>query len=170
MKKDVHLYNVLFPIWMLWLFPQVWLIVLPGNLLVDCLVLTLALLALKHRDKWPVVKQLWWKSWLLGFLADFIGVALLMPSLFLPMLWESFTGTGPDWIRTHISPLGHNAFLSPVSFLWMLTAVALSGVCIYFFDKKAMKSCSLLTPHEKHIVALAMAIVTAPWLFFIPIY
>ena len=32
--KDVRLYNVLFPFWMLMLFPTVWLIVLPGNFLI----------------------------------------------------------------------------------------------------------------------------------------
>ena len=32
MKRTVRLYNILLPIWLLWIFPQVWLIVLPGNL------------------------------------------------------------------------------------------------------------------------------------------
>lgn len=27
MKKEVRLYNVLFPVWLLWLFPQIFLIV-----------------------------------------------------------------------------------------------------------------------------------------------
>ena len=46
MKRTVRLYNILLPIWLLWIFPQVWLIVLPGNLAIDCAVLLLALLAL----------------------------------------------------------------------------------------------------------------------------
>lgn len=29
MKKEVRLYNVLFPVWLLWLFPQIFLIVAP---------------------------------------------------------------------------------------------------------------------------------------------
>lgn len=37
-------------------------------------------------------------------------------------------------------------------------------------NKRAMKECELLTQREKHVVALTMAIVTAPWLFFIPLY
>ena len=48
--------------------------------------------------------------------------------------------------------------------------MALAGVCIYFFDKRAMGSCELLDDRQRHVVALAMAIVTAPWLFFIPVY
>ena len=46
MKRSVKLYNVLLPIWILYFFPQVWLITLPGNLLIDCLVLLLTLFLL----------------------------------------------------------------------------------------------------------------------------
>lgn len=167
MKKEVRLYNIILPIWLLWLFPQVWLVALPGNLLVDCLVLVLALAALKHRDKKRVVKQLWWKFWLLGFLADLVGAALLLPSVFLP---DWLDGPARDWAEANIIPIYYNAFQTPWAFLWTLLAVALAGVCIYFFDKRAMKRCGLLTQREKRIVALTMAVVTAPWLFFLPMY
>lgn len=39
MRKTVRLYNIILPVWLLWIFPQVWLVVLPGNLAVDTLVL-----------------------------------------------------------------------------------------------------------------------------------
>lgn len=48
--------------------------------------------------------------------------------------------------------------------------MALAGVCIYFLDRRAMKYCVLLSDREKYIIALTMAVVTAPWLFFIPVY
>lgn len=52
MKIDeVRLYNMILPVWLLWIFPQVWLVILPGNLLVDVLVVFFALLALKRTDK-----------------------------------------------------------------------------------------------------------------------
>lgn len=163
MKREHRLYNVIFPIWMLALFPQVWLIVIPGNLLVDCLVLFLTLLALRHRDKGGVVKQLWWKFWLLGFAADAIGVAWMLLGWLLAVPFGS-------WWESSVGHIMHNAFAHPAAFLWTLVGVALAGVCIYFFDKKAMGRCALLTPREKHIIALTMAVVTAPWLFFIPMY
>ena len=163
MKRSVKLYNVLLPIWILYFFPQVWLITLPGNLLIDCLVLLLTLAALKHTGKRAVLKKLWWKFWLLGFAADAVGVAWMFLGflLYLPFgsAWENSVG--------HIT---HNPFAHPAAFLWTLAGVALAGVCIYFFDKKAMGRCQLLTPREKHIIALTMAVVTAPWLFFIPMY
>lgn len=165
MKKELRLYNVIFPVWLLWLFPQLFLFVAPANLLVDCLVLTLALVALKHPNKGAVVKKLWWKFWLLGFAADFIGVLLLLPGIFLPDLMAN-----AHWAYDVSMAMIANPFLHPAAFLWVLLGVALAGVCIYFFDKRAIKKCGLLSPRETHVVALTMALVTAPWLFFIPLY
>ena len=163
MKKPVRLYNVLFPIWILWLFPQVLAIVLPGNLAIDCLVLFFALLALKHAQKGAVVKKLWWKLWLLGFAADAVGVAWMF------LGWLLAIPFGDWWVDT-LSYILHNPFGHPLAFLWTLAGVALAGVCIYFFDKRAMRSCELLDGRQRHAAALAMAIVTAPWLFLIPTY
>lgn len=165
MKREVRIYNVLFPIWLLWLFPQVLIFVLPGNLLIDCLVLTLTLMALKHREKRLVVKQLWWKFWLFGFLADLVGAALLLPAAFLPGVCSD-----AEWVYDVMGAVMLNPFRDIRALLWVLLAVGISGVCIYLFDKRAMKACVLLTQREKHVVALAMAAVTAPWMFLIPLY
>lgn len=43
MKKQIRLYNIILPIWLLIVLPQVWLIVLPANLIIDGLVLLLTL-------------------------------------------------------------------------------------------------------------------------------
>lgn len=164
MKNQVQLYNVLFPIWVLWLFPQVLAIVLPGNLAIDCLVLFAALLALKHRQKGVVVKQLWWKFWLLGFAADLVGTVWMVAG------WFGMAALDAKnlWTIPYINLL--RPWLHPLTFFWTLAGIAIAGVCIYFFDERAMKKCDLLNEREKHAVALTMAIATAPWLFFLPVY
>lgn len=163
MKKETRLYNVILPIWLLLLFPQLLVFVIPGNLIVDCAVLLITLAALKHQGKAAVLKQLWWKFWLLGFVSDAVGVVWMF------LGWLLYLPFG-DWWTDTLSHILHNPFAHPAAFLWTLAGVALAGVCIYFFDKKAMAKCGLLTGREKHIIALTMAIVTAPWLFFIPVY
>lgn len=165
MKKEVRLYNLILPVWLIWLFPQLLIFVAPANLLVDVLVLTLTLAALKHQGKRAVVKTLWGKFWIRGFLADFIGVLLLLPGGFLSSFLPNVS-----WASEVDSAIMYNPFLHPLAFLWVLAGVALAGVCIYFFDQRAMRECALLTPREKHVIALTMAIATAPWLFFLPIY
>ena len=166
MKQELRLYNVIFPIWMLWLAPQAWLIALPGNLIVDVVVLAVTLKALGHGSKLAVVKELWWKFWLFGFLADFVGVAALLPCPFL-MIWLE---PAAPWLYDALSPVMHNPFLSLPALAWVAAAVALAGYCIYRFDRRAMKDCPLLSETEKHRIALTMAVVTAPWMFFIPVY
>ena len=167
MKRQARIYNLIFPIWILILFPQILVFVIPANLAVDCAVLFLTLLALKHAQKGAVVKKLWWKYWLLGFAADVIGVARMF------LGWRSMAafvppGAAGDWVLPATQGLMMNPFRHPASFLWTLAGVALAGVCIYCFDKRAMRSCELLDDRQRHIIALVMAIVTAPWLFFIP--
>lgn len=162
--KKTRLYNIILPVWLILAIPSpLWLVILPGNLIVDCAVLFFTLLALKHAQKGAVLRRLWWKLWLLGFAADAVGVAWM----FLGLL--GYIPFGTAWEDT-VSHAAHNPFHNPWAFLWTLAGVALSGVCIYFFDRRAMKSCGLLTGREKHITALAMAIATAPYLFFIPVY
>ena len=164
MKQRTRLYNVILPIWLIMALPSpLWLAILPGNLLVDSAVLLVTLLTLKHARKGAVVKQLWWKFWLLGFAADAVGVVWM----FLGLLGVQFFGE--PWENT-VAHISHNAFAHPLAFLWTLAGVAIAGVCIYFFDKLAMRSCELLSGREKRIIALTMAVLTAPYLFFIPVY
>ncbi|MBO5340805.1 MAG: hypothetical protein J6A62_07395 [Oscillospiraceae bacterium] len=165
--KKTRLYNVIFPVWMLFLVPQVWLIALPGNLIIDCAVLLITLTALRHTAKLTVLKQVWWKIWLLGFGADFVGIAFMLPALFMGI---NLSGPQYDWWSAWVEPILYNCFRSPLAFLWTAAAVALSGVCIYFFDKWAMRSCDQLTDRQRHIICLTLAIATAPWTFFIPMY
>ena len=163
MKHPVRLYNVIFPIWLLFLVPVTWLVALPGNLIIDCAVVLLALFAMKHTQKRAVLRHVWWRIWLFGFAADFVGALLLIPSMFLlgylPEPWDS-------WLE----PVMYNPFKSWLAFLVTLIAVVLSGLCIYLFDRRALRSCSALDDHQRHIVALTLAVITAPWLFFIPMY
>ena len=49
-KKSIKLYNVIFPIWLLWLIPMTWVIVLPANFLIDLLVVVLTMKYLKVKE------------------------------------------------------------------------------------------------------------------------
>lgn len=168
-KREVRLYNMIIPVWLLWmflpLFPWVLPVTLLGNLLIDTAVLFCALLFLKCKDKGRLLKRLWWRVWLRGFAADAIGVAWLLLAL---ILYEA-GGRDAFWIPWLV-PVMYNPFAHPAAFLWTLAAVVLSGVCIYRFDRKAFQETPGLTPREAHIVALSLAIVTAPWTFFIPVW
>ena len=142
MKKDIRLYNVLFPLWMLMLFPQMWLIVLPGNFLVDSAVLLLAMAAMKITERKMVYKQHILKVFCFGLLADVIGSGLM----FLVLILDLYQ-TGNEWYLA-------------------IPAVILSGVCIFLFNyfvtfKKMEKAIRMK-------LALTFAVVTAPYTFMVP--
>ena len=162
-KCGVRLYNMILPVWLLWVLPPVWLIILPANLLIDTAVLFCILLALGRRDKRRVIKRMWWRIWWRGFAGDAVGVGWLLLGAF-SAAW--MPGSGWAEVINHVmyDPLGH-----PVAFLWTLVGVAISGVCIYFFDRKILRETPALTDREAHVIALALAVVTAPWTFFIPV-
>lgn len=159
---SVKLCNVLFPIWILIFFPQVLAIVIPGNLIVDMAVLLLALAVLGCREKGAVLRRCWWKVWLLGFAADLIGAAWMVLGWFVT-----------SWVPSLDSSLGkilYNPFGHPAAFLWTAAGVAIAGWFIFLLDRRVFRSVPELTSRQSTRLALTFAIVTAPWLFFLPLY
>lgn len=159
---SVKLCNVLFPIWILIFFPQVLAIVIPGNLIVDAAVLLIALAAMRHRAKGAVLRRCWWKVWLLGFAADLIGTAWMVLGWFVT-----------SWVPSLDSSLGkilYNPFGHPAAFLWTAAGVAIAGWFIFLLDRRVFRSVPELTSRQSTRLALTFAIVTAPWLFFLPLY
>lgn len=163
MKRcGVRLYNMILPVWLLWILPPVWLIILPANLLIDTAVLFCALLALRRRDKRHVMKRMWWRIWWRGFAGDAVGVGWLLLGAF-SAVWVPGSAWAEAVNHVMYDPLGH-----PAAFLWTLVGVALSGVCIYAMDRVTLEWEGELTDREARVTALTLAIVTAPWTFFIP--
>lgn len=143
MKKDIKVYNVLFPLWMLLMFPVTWIVVLPGNFIIDSAVLLLSLKILKQTEKKMFYKKTILKVFLFGLLADIIGSAFM---LFLMMVFE-------------VGRLGDELYMT-------VPALIISAVCIFIFDyfisfKNADKKTRLK-------LALIFAIVTAPYTFLVP--
>ncbi len=142
-KRDIRLYNVLFPLWMLLLFPQAWLIVLPGNFLIDSAVLLLSMPALKIADKKSWYKKHILKIYLFGMLSDIIGAAYI----FLLSFVFELGVYGDEWYLTVPG---------------LLIAAALIFVFNYFVTfRKAEKGLRWRS-------ALIFAIVTAPYTFLVP--
>ena len=155
MKKDIRLYNVLFPVWMFFLFPTAaWLLILPGNFLVDSLVLVLWMYHQKIDGKQRLYKQKILPVWLIGFLSDFIGAGLTL-GVFL--LLDMFT---PN-VAIH---------LFPATTLMTLPGVILAGALIYFLNRRFVFRKSGLSPEEIHSVCLSLALWTAPYTMLIPLY
>ena len=142
-KKQIRLYNVLFPVWMLVTMPVIWYIVIPGNFIIDSLVLILALKALKVENRKSFYKKHIFLVFGVGFLSDILAS--------LPMWGAVFLEWG--------GPYGDSPLLT-------VPGVAAAGVLIYVFNyfitfRKQEK------PLRKKL-SLTLAIATAPYTFLIP--
>ncbi|MDR2648139.1 MAG: hypothetical protein LBB94_00235 [Clostridiales bacterium] len=142
MRKDIKIYNVLFPLWMLFFFPQMWLIVLPGNFIIDSIVLFIYMQLMKLQPKWDFYKKHILKIFALGLLADIVGSAF--------MFILALSG---------IDRLGDEPYLT-------IPALIISGVLIFVFNHRI--TFKHLDKRQRVRFSLAFAVFTAPYTFLVP--
>ncbi len=142
-KKEIRLYNVLFPIWMLLIIPTAWIAVLPANFIVDSLVLLITAKKIGILEK-GIYKKHILRVWIFGFIADLIGAGILLGSLYI---FEDFF-RGDELIIT-------------------LPAMLVSAVMIFLFNYRF--SFSDVDKGARLRMALSFAIFTAPYTFLIPL-
>lgn len=144
MKKECKLYNIIFPVWMLFLFPLAWLIIIPSNFIIDSLVLISSMYVLKINNKKQFYKTHILKIFLFGMLSDIIGAVYMFIMMFLFEVTDI-----PD------APL------------LTVPGLLISSVMIFVFNyfitfKKIDKI-------ERLKLSIIYAVITAPYTFLIPI-
>ncbi|MDO4530539.1 MAG: hypothetical protein Q4C06_01045 [Bacillota bacterium] len=142
-KRDVKLYNVLFPLWMLLLIPVLWLIVIPGNFIIDSIVLLVSMAALKITEKKQWYKKYILKIFLFGMLSDVIGAAymLLMMVVF------------------RLGNMGDELYLT-------IPGLLISAVMIFVFNY--FVTFKKIDKPLRFKLAIIFAVVTAPYTFLVP--
>ena len=149
-------FNMGFHLTFLFIFPQGWLVSLPFNFVIDSAVLLLGFKIFGKEKVWHNWKKAILKSWIFGYIAD-------LAATFLLLLFEFIAGAA-----FHTSVMA-NPFRGPGQFLCTLLAVLAAGVLIYVFNAKIALKKTELDDKAKKKVALLMAVVTMPYLFFMPI-
>ena len=153
-KKELRLYNVLFPIWMLIWWPSwLWLVLIPLNYGVDALVLHLSLPA--DADRRAFCRKHTWKICLAGFLSDFLGSAAIFGLYAL------------DLSRDFTYDIAYDPFGSPAAFAATVAAIGISAAAIFLLDRRILLRAGL-DPEAARRAARNMAVFTAPYLFLIP--
>lgn len=165
-SKDVTLYNLIFPIWLLWLVPITWLVVIPANFVIDLLVVVLTLRHLKISDVKAKAKSVIIKTWLVGFAADFIGTAGMYLSNYLE--FDMKTPFGEWWYYNITNAVAYNPFDSIFAILWITVCVMITSVFIYLLNYKLCFRKLEIEDEQKKKLALSLAIFTAPYLFYLP--
>lgn len=155
MKKDIRLYNMVFPIWLMFLWPTpLWLLILPANFLIDSLVLYGSSRYQKLPDRGILWKRHIFPVWIIGFLSDFLSAGLVFLIYII--------------LENH--PAVSNLILFPGTTLISIPGVMLAGGLIYLLNRIFTFRNSGLVPAQIHRLCLHLAIFTAPYAFLIPLY
>ncbi len=156
MNKNTTLYNVIFPIWLLFMIPITWIYVLPANFIIDSLVIIVALYLLKVDNLLSMYKKTILKVWILGFISDLVGSAFM----FGGVIFNN---------NTLIHAVTVNPFASLLGFLWVMLCIFIAAVCIYYLNYSISFKKVDLEDHKKKKLAISLALLTAPYLFLLPL-
>ncbi len=156
--KTERLYNILLPIWLIIFLPTyLWIALIPLNYLIDRVVLRWSLGSMP--DKGLFCRKHTWKICLAGFLSDLIGALILLAVMLL-------AGDGGK-AQSLIYAVTFDPFSKLAGLLIVAAAIAVSGACIYFIDKRILGRTGLDAEQVKRS-AIRLAIITAPYLYLLP--
>ena len=164
-KKEVKLYNILLPIWILIFCPTwLWLFLIPANYLIDRLVLRWSLGALP--DKGLFCRKHTWKICIAGFFGDLCGAVVLFSIFAVATFVED--GSPLSSLLDRIGQgVASDPFDSFAAFITVAVSVAVAGLMIFFIDRYILTKAGL-DAEKAHKSALRMAVITAPYLYFFP--
>ena len=161
-NNDVRLYNMIMPLWLIAVFlPQLWLVALPANWLIDFLVLWLTMKVLKFERPGVLAVRIVWLTWVLGFAADILGGLLMIAPDF-------GMNIARDSVFYGITRVLYNPFYDIWSFLWTTLGVAVTAVLIFVYNRYIVLRKEDMTDVQKRKIALSLAVFTAPYLFYLP--
>lgn len=167
MKKEVRLYNMIFPIWLLWLFPMTWIVVLPANFLLDSAVVLITMKCLRLTEIKQKTRSIIFKTWLLGFAADFIGTFFMFSANLIDDRLSTETAFGKWWYY-NINAVTYSPFDNIYSISWAAICVVITAIFIYRLNYKLCFKKLEIEDALKKKLALSLAIFTAPYVFFLP--
>ena len=149
--------TVFYPPWLLAFVPPVVLFTLAYEFIISTLVIVISMFIMKLPGKGKIYKKLIVKTWLVGFALN--GVAAIV--------FLIITFAGRDFaVVEHavLNPMG-----SVGGFLIAFAVVAATGaVKTLVYLKILWKKNEELNAEHKKKMAMALGIITAPWLFMLP--
>lgn len=164
-KSEVKLYNILLPIWLLFLWPSpLWLILIPANYILDRIVLRWSLGDMP--EKGLFCRKNTWKICIAGFASDLVGAGFLL-GIFLIFTVVEDGGSAAELIDKLGYGIGFNPFSNIGAFVIIAISVAIAGALIYFLDRKILTKAGLDAEQARRS-ALRLALITAPYLYFVP--
>lgn len=146
-----RLNNVIFPVWfVLVLIPPFIFLFMLGNLFIDSLVITIVMLVCKCRIGFSKYLCILFSAFVVGYVSDFIGVSIIY--FFANKIYSIDI---------------YNSFANINTFMFFVFATIVVSLLIMIINYTIITK---ISNNEKisFKISLALAIFTAPWMFFIP--
>ncbi len=167
-QKNIKLYNIIFPIWFIIIFPLTWPIIIFLNLGIDSLIIYFSMKKYKIDDINTIYCKTIVKIVCFGFLADVIGgVVMAIPEIFFMAIPEFFYTYYPEFIEFRWA-VTYNPFENIKSLVWVLMSMMISSVLIYILNYKWTFKYIEIDNIIKKKLSLILAITTTPILFLLP--
>lgn len=160
MKKEMRLYNVIFPIWLLLFFPWFVFPAAALNFGIDTLVVLLALKRMGVAEK----KQVWKKSIIrvviFGFLGDIAGA---MGMISMSVVFD-------EALKNHDAgfALMYDPWRNALALICTVICMATASLVIFLLDRRFAFNKTELSAEQKRKLAMSMAVFTTPLLFLLP--
>ena len=138
----MKLYNVFFPIWLIFLIPTIWLIAIPLVFIIDSIILFISMKVLKIEDKKNFYLKHIFFIFLFGFLSDMLGALMLLT---ITVISSSISGLEP-WLA--------------------LTGVLVASFFIFFFNYTF--TFKKIEEEQRRKLALIFTLFSAPIAFLSP--
>lgn len=156
--------NIIFPIFMLWLFPSTWLFIIIANFIIDLTVVYFTCRYLHIEKILPLLKKSFIITYLGGFAVDFIGNLIL---IFLPDVVQLFN----DNLANNLSyAIFWNPYSNLVGFMVIVLVVILCSFLIWTLNYYITFKTSDISLSARFKLSLSLAIFTAPYLFLFPTF
>ena len=135
MKKDVRLYNMILPPFMLFFFvPTLWIVSALGNFIIDSIVLLIISIFIYKKFTWQLYKKSIIPVFLFGFLSDFLGVLYLM-AISIGSGAEYYEGNdiGKQILSGIYLATNHSCYDSIYGVLFIVSGILFSSIFIFVF-------------------------------------
>ena len=159
MINNQRFYSLIFPVWVLFLFPGAWFALLPLNLLIDgCLLFVTLRLAGVERIRQTFLKNLL-KVWIFGLVSSCVGFMCEM----IP-----FAFRGSERAAEISFALSQNPFSDVYAVLLSILAIIVSAAVCFVLNFKLTFPKSDYEKKARLFSSLAFSVITAPYTLLIP--
>ena len=157
--------DLVLAVWVMWIIPILWPLICILYLLFYSVVLYLSMIYLKIENRKKVFLKSIKKMILFGFLCDLIVAGFLILIMLQVDNIINYKSVFYPWLKA----LEENPFNNVYALLTILVPILLSRIINYKLNKRYTFSKLDIEEENKKKLALAIAIFTAPYIFFFSI-